>query len=324
MKYIKLGLGVAFLLIFIAAVFFISQRMIVKQEIVGEAEPVLSTTTLQPGEQKIANNLVPLNITFTSSSFVLGNDWILDTYDYQDQGPYVIFAAYKPVDKYYGIFRFDRSTNEVKTFYSQVKQMGHLGYKNFNQFSGSGIDISPDEKTFFFAVSPTFYFFKNVIVMDIDGKEVSFAPPQESIGLDWFTNTQLSYRPPKLYDVEQFIEIIDLNTGVKSKTKIAVNDGLLNHIVNPASTAVVVTEARQGSFFGKEYNCGGFYSNMVVYSYPDGKELLRVNDLHYAAYRWLEDGRLQYAYHKIEEADLEDGCKNMKRPATEAFYTPTL
>ncbi len=334
MKSLKLWLGVALGFLLIASLFILygqfttkkdSHRRESRQDFVSStqivtSEPIDAAKVTSTNPTKAESN-IPSDIVFTSTTLTFDSEWVLDIYDYQEKGPYVIFSAYKDADKYYGIFRFDRATNEVKTLYSQVKQMGAIGYPSFNSFSFARIRVSPDEQKFFFVVPPTFYFSKNIIVMDMEGREVSFTPPEKAEQLDWFKNTHLSYRPPLSYREKQYLEIIDITTGVTSTTKIPLNDWSSNQQVNPSATAYAVVEAHQGKIFGQEYTCAGFYVDMVVYSYPDGKELFRIKDLHGAYYRWLSNGELQYVYQKISPEDLQN-CKDIKSPIERGIYTP--
>lgn len=237
----------------------------------------------------------------------LSDEWLLDTAAEPESGSYIFFSAYHIEKKYYGIFRFDTATEEVKVFSSQYGDMGYKHYDDFNLFSGARIVFSPDESKLFFSVSPIFYFKDPIQIFDLDGNAFEHEPPPRAVHIKWFSNDSL-YFEPDVAPADSGQQILNIYTGKISQTKIPAKHRFAK--INPSATAYAYTEGMQ-VFEGQSYKCGGWFPNLVVRSYPEGEELYRMDGLHKVDYSWNFDGKLKLKYKAIESDHMQMDCDDI-------------
>lgn len=265
--------------------------------------------------------------TFQENSIsVSDSNWRLDSSAYASDDSFAIFSAINLAVESFDIFSVDLTSEQVTKHISLP--MGELGIRGIDFLSTkvpskieippkklpggtiggyvpSQLSLSPDNsKIYVRSLAPRIEKF----VFDLEHNTViDLELPNAPLDIFWFSNDDLAYGGRTTggspYNFPYY-QIYDIHTMATDTTKLPVAgafDGFKPR-VNPSATAYVNNDVTS--------NSGAFCSLNVhkvnIRSYPEGEELLTIENLHKVDYRWLHDGNLELRFGRVPEYDKSD------------------
>jgi hypothetical protein len=262
--------------------------------------------------EKVAGRILVYLAWDSSDPVYYTNDWQLDSFDISSNKQLVVYATFHTQAKIYRVYRYDVINNTNVLLEDFDISNSEIFTDHHIHLPLSSLEISPDAEHYYLNAYSSTHIASlglaqdNFVQSTNGGDLIDLNIPKDIYQQYWFSNSEVAFSGANFagsnYDAD-YVQIYNINNHLVSSTKIPTRGSFsgLSPKVNPASTAYAYYDITENH----GYPCGGSIMDLVVLAYPDGKELLRLENLHELEYRWLADGALEIIYTRIPEVTGE-------------------